>query len=283
MATFYNQATLTYSGGVVNSNITSGEIVEVLAVTKTAVRDNYTGGSEITYAISITNSGAVPYTGLELSDDLGGYSFETYTLYPLDYISGTVKYFINGILQPAPQVTAGPPLVISGITVPAGANVLVLYTASITEYAPFEQGSSIENTVMLSDGAAALITATNAVSVLDTPVLRIVKSVSPAVIAENDRLTYTFVIENTGNTDAVESDNAVVTDTFDPILTDIAVTYNSVSWAQGAEYSYDEVTGVFETAAGAITVPAASYAQDPASGSRMAQPGITVITVTGTV
>ena len=41
MATFFNQATLSYSGGVVNSNITSGEIVEVLSVTKTAVGGEY--------------------------------------------------------------------------------------------------------------------------------------------------------------------------------------------------------------------------------------------------
>jgi len=37
MATFFNQATLTYNNNVINSNITSGEIQEVLSITKTAV------------------------------------------------------------------------------------------------------------------------------------------------------------------------------------------------------------------------------------------------------
>ena len=37
MANFYNQATLAYNGKTVNSNITIGEIVEKITVTKTAV------------------------------------------------------------------------------------------------------------------------------------------------------------------------------------------------------------------------------------------------------
>ena len=39
MATFYNQATLSYNGTVASSNITSGEILEVLSVEKSAVSD----------------------------------------------------------------------------------------------------------------------------------------------------------------------------------------------------------------------------------------------------
>ena len=35
MATFTNQATLSYSGGTTTSNITTGELVEILSATKT--------------------------------------------------------------------------------------------------------------------------------------------------------------------------------------------------------------------------------------------------------
>ena len=34
MATFTNQATLTYNGNVITSNIATGEIIEVLSATK---------------------------------------------------------------------------------------------------------------------------------------------------------------------------------------------------------------------------------------------------------
>ena len=70
MATFYNQATLTVGGTVTNSNIASGELVEVLSVTKTAVRDTYLVGEDITYAVSILNSGTVPFTGLTVTLEL---------------------------------------------------------------------------------------------------------------------------------------------------------------------------------------------------------------------
>ena len=41
MATFTNQATLSYNGGSTNSNIITGEIIEVLTVSKTAVVVTY--------------------------------------------------------------------------------------------------------------------------------------------------------------------------------------------------------------------------------------------------
>jgi hypothetical protein len=45
MATFFNQATLTYRGGATNSNIVTGEIREVLSANKTATytQDPVTG------------------------------------------------------------------------------------------------------------------------------------------------------------------------------------------------------------------------------------------------
>ena len=42
MAIFSNQATLTYNGSSTNSNIAYGEILDVLAVTKTAVEGSST-------------------------------------------------------------------------------------------------------------------------------------------------------------------------------------------------------------------------------------------------
>ena len=75
MATFTNQATLRYNGNVVNSNITTGELLEVLSATKTAVIDTYAQGSDITYVINIVNSGTITFTGISINDDLGAYTF----------------------------------------------------------------------------------------------------------------------------------------------------------------------------------------------------------------
>lgn len=283
MATFFNQATLSYSGGTVNSNITTGEILEVLAATKTAVYDQYTPGSDVTYAVNIVNSGITAFTGLTVTDNLGAYAFGTTTLQPLDYVAGSVRYFIDGVLQPAPAVTADPSLLISGINVPAGGIATILYTARANNFAPRDVAGSIVNTVTISGGGITPLTASETVTAEAEPRLTITKSVSPTVVTESGQLTYTFVIQNTGNTPAVATDDVVVTDTFDPILTGLTVTYNGAPWTSPANYTYNEATGLFATVPGAITVPAATYTQDPATGAWIVDPGVAVLTVTGTI
>ncbi len=282
MATFFNRATLSYSGGTVNSNITTGEILEVLSASKTAVVDEYSQGSEITYAINIVNSGTSAFTGLTLTDDLGAYTFGTETLVPLEYVEGSIKYFTDGVLAPTPAAVAGPPLVISGITVPAGGVATILYTARTNTFAPPLADGTIENTAVVGGGGIEEITVTETVSAENEPLLDITKSVSPTTVEENGRITYTFIIRNIGNTEATVTDNIILTDTFDPILSDITVTYNGDIW-DATNYTYSETTGEFATTGGVITVPAATYTQNAESGEWEISPGTVILTVTGTI
>lgn len=283
MAIFTNQATLSYSGGVVNSNITTGEILEVLSATKTAVTEEYSQGCDATYAINIVNTGNIAFTGLSITDDLGAYTSGAATVVPLDYVEDSVKYFVNGVLQPAPTVTAGPPLVFSGISVPANGVVTILYAAKANNFASPSADGTITNTAVINGGGITELTVTETVTAEIEPRLNITKSLSPTTVTENGQLTYTFVIQNTGNTEAVATDDIIVTDTFDPILSDITVTYNGTVLTSPAQYTYDETTGVFSTVAGVITVPAATYTQDPTTGVWTTEPGVATLTVTGTV
>ena len=283
MATFTNFATLSYSGGTTNSNTVTGELLETLTVTKTAVTDDYTARDNIAYVITLINSGTAPLTNLTLTDDLGAYTFVEAPIYPLSYANGSLRYYVNGILQPTPTVTAGPPLVISGVSVPAGGNVTLAYETNVTAYAPLAAGDSITNTVAVTGGGLANpVTAEETVIAETRADLTVSKSVCPAVIAENGQLTYTFVIENTGNTPASAADNVILSDTFDPILDPITVTLNGTVLTEGVDYSYDPTTGVFTTLPGRITVPAATYTQNT-DGTQTVTPGTAVLTVTGTV
>ena len=284
MATFTNQATLSYNNVTTNSNITTGQLLEVLSVTKTPLSDTYGDRDVVTYVVSIPNSGAAPFNGLTVTDDLGGYPFGTETLYPLDYIPGSARYYINGVLQPDPAATTEPPLTVTGISVPAGGNATLVYQARVNQYAPLAAGGQIDNTVTVSgNGLSTPVTATATVTAETEPRLTISKSLCPATVTENGQLTYTFVIQNSGSQATDAAVGAVVTDTIEPVLENLVVTFDGVTWVQGTNYTYDEVTGQFATIAGQVTVPAATYTQDPVTGQYTIQPGVAVLTAAGTV
>lgn len=283
MATFINKATLSYSGGSVDSNTVTGELLEVLSLTKTAVLTEYAAGDTVTYVIALRNAGAAALNGLTVTDDLGGYAFGGGTLYPLTYVAGSAAYYVNGVLQAAPAVTAGPPLTVTGLSVPAGGNALLIYEAAVNSFAPLAEGSAITNTASVSGGGITTpVTAAETISAGRRARLTINKALSPTVVTESGRLTYTFIIENTGNAPAAAGDNVVVTDTFDPVLDAIGVTFNGTAWAEGTNYTYAPATGTFATVAGEITVPAATYTQN-ADGTWTVTPGVSTLTVTGTV
>ena len=283
MARFTNQAQLRYGNSVANSNIAVGEILEVLSATKTAVRSTYGQNDTITYIISIVNSGTTAFNNITLTDNLGAYAFDTTTVTPLTYVEGTVKYYVNGVVQTAPAVTAGPPLAITGINIPAGGNATIIYEAEVNQDAPLATNATITNTAVISGGGVTPITVTETVTSENEPILIITKSVSPVPVTENGTLTYTFLIQNIGNTAADAATNVVVTDTFDPILTNLTATFNGTAWTAGTNYTYDETTGAFASVAGQITVPAATYAQDPTTGAWIVNPGVSTLVITGTV
>lgn len=284
MAIFSNQATLTYNGNSTNSNIAYGEILDVLVATKTSVEGSYSPGQLVTYVVTLRNTGNASLNGLLVTDNLGGYDFNGTTVYPLTYEDGSVALFSNGVPQAAPTVTAGPPLVFSDITVPAGGDVVIVYQAQANDYAsPAVDGTIVNTVTVTGDGLSAPITATETVNVDVGPMLAISKSITPAQVVDNDRVTYTFVIQNSGNEAVVATDDAAITDTFDPILTALTVTFNGAAWTQGVQYNYNEATGLFATVPGQILVPAATYAQDPVTGVYTATPGIATLVVTGTI
>ncbi len=280
MAIFTNQAQLSYKNTIVNSNIATGEVVEVLTATKPTVTEDYSVNDEITYVISIVNSGNTPFNGLTITDNLGGYEFDNETLYPLTYVEDSAGAYINGVPSAAaPEVTAETgELVITGINVPANGNYILIYQTAVTNYAPLGEGASLINTATISGGGLSTpLTPTAEVAAELGPNLTILKSVEPTTVNENGTLTYTFVIQNYGNAPAEADDNVSLTDTFLPVLTNVTVSLPADS------YEYNEETGVFATIPGRLTVPAATFAQDPDTGVWSATPGVTSFTVSGTV
>lgn len=288
MPTFYNQAFLSYGGQVTSSNTTEAELLAGLTLTKTAITATYGAGDSIVYAITLTNTGGSTYTDLTITDDLGAYTLGdgTTTVVPLTYVDGSIRYYLNGILETAPAVKADGNLTVTGLDLPANTTATLIYETRANTFAPLAPGSTITNTASVGglevDGEVTA-TATVTAAETETPLLTIAKAVCPAVVTDNEELTYTLIVQNLGNTPINATDNLTVTDVFNPILSDIRVTLDGAPLAEGTGYTYDETTGVFTTLNGAISVPAATYTQDPATGIVATNPGVAVLTITGTV
>lgn len=284
MAVFSNQATLTYNGTTTNSNVAYGEILEVLTATKTAVEGGYTPGEPVTYVVTLRNTSAAPLTGLTLSDDLGSYDRDGATVFPLTYETGSIRLFVNGVPQPVPAPETGGPLVVTGLTVPAGGDLVLVYQARANGFADPNTGSTLTNTVTVTGaGLAAPVVATAVVNAAQTPAVTITKTITPARVTDNGRVTYSFVIQNSGNRPVGVGDNAAIRDVFNPVLSDLVVTYEGQVWAEEVQYTYDPVTGLFATVPGQITVPAATFTRDPDTGAFLPEPGVVTLTVTGTI
>lgn len=284
MPSFTNKATLSFNGGSIDSNTVTGTFLQTLTAKKSALIDSYLTGTTLTYVISLINAGTSTFSALTLTDDLGVYSFgEGTLLYPLDYVEDSLAYYVNGTLQTPPTPTSTQPLVISGIAVPAGGSAILIYQATVNAYAPPVADGSIVNTVTVNGGGLAEeVTATETVTTLDAPNLSITKSLSPTEIVEDGALTYSFLIENSGNTAAAEGDGLTVSDVFDPILTISSVTLDGASLTEGTDYTYDAATGSFSTVAGIITVPAATAVQKT-DGSYTVTAGSTTLVINGSI
>ena len=281
MASFTNRATLSFNGGAINSNIVTGTFLESLSISKTALLDEYSVGSTVTYVISLVNTGATCSSGLSVSDNLGAYIYEGATLYPLTYVEDSLLYYVNGVLQPTPEIVSNPTLTVSNISVPSQGNAIIVYEAIVNDTAPLEADSSITNTATLTGGAEP-ISADETITTIDEPILTIRKALDPIVVSESGAITYTITVLNSGNTDAVATDNLVISDTFDPILNISSVTLNGVPLVPNTDYTYNEATGDFATVQSVVTVPRATFTRNP-DGTYSVTPSESVLVITGTI
>jgi len=199
------------------------------------------------------------------------------TLYPLTFV-GPVLYYVNGVPNAniVPTQTT-PTLILTIPSIPAFGNATLVYEVNVNQYAPLGVQDSIINRVAITELVG--ITATATIFTEDIPQLAITKSISPNPIIDNQTATYTFIIENYGNT---ASTDVVLTDTFNPIISNVAVSADGTPLVLNTDYTYNGGTGLLTTIAGSLTVPAGTIAQD-ASGVVTVTPGAITVVVTGTV
>ena len=282
-----NFATVRYtSGGITEtkvSNIAEISVESAIGFTKTSLGNTYTDNSVLTYILTITNSSGSAITGSTITDNLGTYVFGTTELTPLVYVEPAVL-LINGqdiSAQLHVDSSVQGSLIFTIPTIPAGATANIIYKAQVNDFAPLALNSTITNTSTFESNSECADTSASAtVSVANTANIQIIKQMCPNPVVCGDTITYTIRIYNYGNTAA---ENVVLTDDFNPAPANITVSRDGVLLV-GTDYTYTDGTLTVPSVSGtSVTVPPATFTQDPTTGLITITPSVVEYTITGTI
>lgn len=287
MPTIENFATVSYiSGGISEtkvSNVAEISVESAVGFTKTSLGNLYTNNSVLTYILTITNSSGSVISGSTITDNLGTYIFGSTELTPLEYVA-PAALLING-QDVSSQLTVDSSvagnLIFTIPAIPAGATANIIYKAQTNEYAPLATNSTITNvSTFESNSECADTSASATLSVANAASISIIKQMCPNPVVCGDTITYTIKIYNYGNTAA---ENVVLTDQFNPAPSNITVSRDGVILL-GTDYEYVNGILTIPSASGTpITIPPATFTQDPVTGIISVTPSVIEYTITGTI
>lgn len=281
-----NQASLSFRNQTLLSNTVEGSLTPVFSYEKSAAATGYRSGSILTYQCVASNTGDTAVSGVTLTDNLGRYDW-TYLLwrFPLQYVYGSAVLTLidsTGVRSGTVDVDFSFDGMIFTFDIPARTTAWLTYNAQVTPYANLTLGATIVNTAVLAPPAPyASLTDSYTLPVEAYTDLRIAKQLSPNPAIQGQPLTITLNLSNYGNTAVSSQDAATVSDRISPLLTNLTVTGGSAPWTQGVQYSYDPVTGLFQTLPGAFSLAAATFTQST-FGVWQADPSSFAIVITGT-
>lgn len=283
-----NQATLNYRYGTstatATSNITTAVLNGPLSISKTSLSQSYRVGQNVTYLITVTNNGTAGAEDITIIDDLGTFLSDGNNVTPLTYL-GPSQLFINGAFESEITPTLGANNIAFMIpSIPAGGNAQIIYLVRVNSYASSEAGSEITNTATADFDCGCPcnepVSDSYTITAEEFADVRIVKTICPNPVVCGSTVTFTFNLYNYGNIPATD---VVLTDTFDPALSDIEVFVDDVL-IPSEDYNY--INGTLRLPAlGSdfeITIPAATFERDDV-GNITVTPGNVRIVVRGTI
>ncbi len=273
-----NQANISYLyDGITDalgatSNVATTTLADAcsVAVTKTPLSATYRNGDNVSFVVRIENTGSAAITTATVTDDLGAGA--------LVYVPDSLQVYVDSAPVTVTPTTAGTSLVFNlPVNIAPGESVIAVYTARVNSTA-----GTITNTATVTGTGAnpaacsVLETATGTITEASFADLAIYKSASNATVISGDTLTYTFTIQNTGNSPAT---NVVLTDDLPDEFTITSVTVTT----DGISRTYASTEYDVDTATNTITLPNATGLAITVPAATAAGPGITTVTITGVV
>ena len=219
-------------------NVTVTVLTPGLTIVKTANASSIVQGGTVTYTITVTNSGQIPYTGAAFSDSLSGVLGDAVYNNDASTTAGTVAY-------------TSPNLTWTGNLAPTAAATI---TYSVTVNNPDTGPKSMVNTVTSSTtgnncpSGGTDSRCTNTVTVTTAMPLTIVKTSDVSSVAPGGTVHYTVTVTNSGTTTYT---GAAFSDSLTGMLGDSAYNNNATATAGIVAYTAPTLTWIGNLAAGA--------------------------------
>lgn len=272
-----NQATVkyTYSGSSEQksetSNVATISVMDesALSITKYTQSSTFTPGGTVTYHIDIENLGSQYFTGVKITDNLGG------TPQYLTYVPGSATLYYNDQILAA-EVASTNPLVFTLSPLASGKKMILTYTVRVSSSIP-SSVTTITNTAT-GEGFTATdkVTDTSStdISRRTSADIEITKQASASTVSIGQVYSYTINLNNSGLVVAnVSSITDVLPTNFKLVSVQLKVGSGSTTTLATSDYTIGDnnLLTVPSSTGPTITVPASS-----SSGV-----GKTVLTITG--
>ena len=233
--------------------VTVSVLTPALTITKTASTTTATPGSTVSYTITVTNTGQVPYSGASVTDPLTGVLDDAAYNGNASATTGTVSF-------------TSPNLTWTGDLNPAAAATI---TYTITVHNPDTGDHILANTVTSAtpgSNCPAGGTDPRCTTTTDVTALTITNTASASTTTPGSAVAYTITITNTGQT---PYDGAAVTDPLAGILDDAAYNGDATATAGSVTFTSPDLTWTGDLAPGAAaTITFTATVDNPDSGDK---------------
>lgn len=280
-----NQASITYeyqgsaSLGSADSNVTVTYLLDPYAMSavKTVLQGTFRPGENLTYVFRIKNTGTQALYHVTVKDNLGG------SQEPLSYLQGTARLYVNQTeLILTPTVGEGTLTFFLPDPLLSGQEAVIVYVAVVSETIDFQVNTIMNMAEVTANGGSAAGPQISAVPPPSAEIQReayaqvsISKQPDKRIVAPGESLTYTFTLLNTGNQVAL---NVIIQDTLPAEFT-----VNEVRLLSG-DASFIYAPGDYTIDSNnRITLPNASGTPITVPAADLEGPGMTIVTITGTV
>ena len=280
--TINNSANITYQYGTLTDTAKSNLVTTMMAEsysligTKTSLNTNWRPSENLTFMIRIENNGSEPLYAVSMQDDLGG------TTRLLSYIPCSAKMLRNDVLIGITPTNMSPLTMVIPGTLEAGGVVVFTYVAKVigdidasineitnTVTVVGHETSDMGPTVTIDPPLALTLPIANYADV------RIEKLVDKEEIVSGDNLTYTFVLENSGN---IEATNVVIKDTLPT-----GFTINSITSTTNGVVTEFEATDYSVGEGNKLVLPTSTLKTISVPAATSMGVGVTRVTIVGTV